>query len=661
LLKLGSGLLQDLPEAVQREWLLSDGLGGYSSSTLIGLNTRRYHGLLVVACQPPVGRMVLLSKVEEVLIVSGQRHELSSNAYPGTVHPRGFERAVAFSLDPLPSVSFEAEGARLTRTIARIHKEPGVVLLYAYDGDRPATLELRPLIACRDHHALQHENPAIDPAVRREGGDVVVQPYLRCPALSIRVQGAEWRSDGVWYRNFEYAQEKHRGLDFREDLYSHGSFSLSLKPGQEVALLAYAGAIPPGRDTLALLQAERTRLRSLALGAESAVGDLRRASDAFLVERGAGGRTVIAGYHWFADWGRDTMIALPGLCLSTGRHREARAILEAFARLVDGGMIPNRFPDDGSAPEYNTVDAALWMVVAVGRYWEATEDGPFVLETLRPAVEAILEGYRRGTRHGIRMTPDGLITQGGAGLQLTWMDAKVDDRVITPRTGKPVEIQALWFNALLIGAALARHAGDASRATEWNRVAASCKKAFLEAFWIEERGYLADVVHEGVPDAKLRPNQLYAVGLPHVLLPRDKAESVLAAVESALLTPVGLRTLAPSDPAYRGRYTGGPAERDAAYHQGTVWPYLMGVYFDALIRLRGEDGKRQARLWLRDFEKHLEDFGVGFVCEVFDGDHPHAPGGTIAQAWSVGEILRIETRVAGRPASLPSEAAPPAR
>jgi predicted glycogen debranching enzyme len=642
LLKLGSHLL-DFSQALTKEWLLTDGLGGYSSSTVLGLNSRRYHGLLVVAQQPPVGRLVLLSKVEDTLVLGGERHELSSNAYPGVIHPRGFERATSFVQDPLPTLTFEVEGARLARTVARVQGESGIVLVYLYEGPQGAFLELRPLVACRDHHALQHENDVLDRRVSREGEDVVFRPYSSGPALALRTSAGEWTTDGHWYRNFEYEQERSRGLDFREDLFSHGFFKVPLQPGRETTLLAYAESIPPARDPQALVRAEKKRLRSLSQGSPGLMGDLRRASAAFLVERPPSGRTVIAGYHWFADWGRDTMIALPGLCLSTSRHKEARGILTEFARHVDSGMIPNRFPDDGGPPEYNTVDAALWMTVAISRYLEATRDKAFV--ELRGAVEKILEGYKRGTRHGIAMQADGLVTQGGPGLQLTWMDAKVGDFVVTPRTGKPVEIQALWYNALHIGAELAQMAGDLVRAAEWTRLAAQAKKSFLESFWIEEKGYLADVVREDSRDESLRPNQLYAIGLPHSLLPRDKAESVLGKVEASLLTPVGMRTLAPTERDYKGRYKGGPQERDGAYHQGTVWPFLMGVYCDGLIRLRGETGKAQARQWLADFSAHLEETGLGYVSEVFDGDAPHAPGGAIAQAWSVAELLRIETRL----------------
>jgi len=643
-------VLRDLAQASRREWLHTDGLGGYASSTVVGLNTRRYHGLLVSASHPPGGRMVLLSKLDETLSVAGRRYELGTNAYPGAVYPRGFEWACSFELDPLPTLAWELEGGTLSRTICRIHDEPMTAVAYRYEGAGAPVLELRVLLAYRDHHALQRENAAVRPAAEREGTDFVLRPYEGAPALRLRLPGASWAADGLWYRAFEYERERERGLDFKEDLFSPGVLRVDLLPGKAVHLLVSAGTLLPALDGERLMAAERRRLRICGGGGEGALPDLRRAADAFIVRRGALGRTVIAGYHWFEDWGRDTMIALPGLCLTTGRQEDARAVLAEYAQHIEGGMIPNRFPDAGQPPEYNSVDAALWMVVAVGRYLEATGDSEFVSTQMAEAVAAIVEGYRAGTLHGIRVGADGLVTQGEEGIQLTWMDARVGREVVTPRRGQPVEVQALWYNALQIGAEVARGAGKMTRAREWAALAGRARESFLRAFWSEERGYLADVVAPGGADYSLRPNQLYALGLPHGLLPRDRAVRVLDAVRRHLLTPVGLRTLSPEHPAYRGRYAGGPAERDAAYHQGTVWPYLAGAYFDAAIRVHGEAGKAEAREWLDAFAVHLDDAGLGTVSEVFDGDAPHTAGGTIAQAWSVGEILRVAVRTGWRPA-----------
>ena len=649
-MRIGSDVLRDLARASLREWLHTDGLGGYASSTVVGMNTRRYHGLLVAATRPPAGRMVLLSKLDETLTVDGQRYELATNAYPGATHPRGFERAASFELDPLPTLAWEVEGGMLWRTVCRIHDEPTTAVAYRYEGDGSPTLELRVLIAYRDHHALQRETAAIRPAGAREGADIVLRPYEGAAPLRLRLPGSTWLPDGLWYRAFEYERERERGLDFREDLFSPGVLRVELLPGRAIHLLASAGHLPPVVDTERLMAAERRRLRVCGGGGEGALPDLRRAADAFVVRRGESGGSVIAGYHWFADWGRDTMIALPGLCLTTGRFEDARAILTEWARHVDRGMLPNRFPEGGETAEYNSVDAALWMVVAIGRYLEATGDAAFVSAQLADVVAAVIEGYRAGTRHGIAVGADALVTQGAPGLQLTWMDARVGKQVVTPRRGRPVEVQALWYNALLVGAEVARAAGKLTRSREWATLAARARDSFLKAFWSEERGHLADVVADDGPDFSLRPNQLYALGLPHVLLPRERAVRVLDAVRRHLLTPVGLRTLSPEHPAYHGRYAGSAAARDAAYHQGTVWPYLAGAYFDAVTRVHGEAGKAEAREWLDGFASHLEEAGVGTVSEVFDGDTPHAPGGAIAQAWSVAEILRVAVRTGWRPA-----------
>jgi predicted glycogen debranching enzyme len=647
-LRLGTEVLRDPTRAAAFEWLLADGLGGYASSTVLGLNARRYHGLLVAALQAPRARLALLSRLDETLVAGGLRYELATNAYPGVVHPRGFEHAASFSLDPLPTLSWEVSGGRLSKTVARVHGEPGLVVSYAWDGEIPVRLELRPLLAYREEHALQRENQALRPEAHRAGDDVIVWPYPALPPLAMRVPGAEFSGDGIWYRQFEYARERERGLDFQEDLWSPGSFSTTLAPRRSAAFLAWVAAVPAACDAAAILAAERRRLRERGSDVDGALGVLRRAADAFVVSHGSTGRRIVAGYHGVEERGRDAMIALPGLCLATGRHREARSVLAEFAGQVVVGLVPGRSPGDGRPPELESSDASLWMAVATHRYLDATRDAEFARDVLRPALAAAIEGLRAGARHDMRITPDGLVTQGASGPQLTGRDARPGWRVPAPRGGCAVEVQALWLNALLVGAELARLAGEGERAAEWTALAGRTRQSALRAFWSEDAGYLADVVDGGPPDLSLRPNQLFAIGLPHALLPREKALRVLAAVRRELLTPVGLRTLAPSDPAYRGRCEAVAGSHDAAYHQGTAWPCLMGVYFDAAIRLLGEDGKREAIEWLRGFSFHLEEAGLGFVSQAFDGDAPHTPCGAIAQACSVAELLRVAERLPAR-------------
>jgi len=397
------------------------------------------------------------------------------------------------------------------------------------------------------------------------------------------------------------------------------------------------------RDGQALLARERARREALAApaGEDAVERRLRLAADQFLVRRGEGW-TVIAGYPWFADWGRDAMIALPGLCLASGRFEEAKGILRAFAAAVDRGMLPNRFPDSGEEPEYNTVDASLWFFVAAWRYLEASGDPAFVRDELLPALDDVLAWHGRGTRYGIAVDADGLLRAGEPGVQLTWMDARVDGREVTPRTGKPVEIEALWVNALRIMAALHERFERPARARILARLADAAASRFLELFWNEAEGCLDDVVSGSTCDASLRPNQLWALALPFELVPEAMAKRVLAKVEKELLTPVGLRTLAPGHAEYHPRYEGGPAVRDGAYHQGTVWPFLLGPYCDALLRYGGARGRSRARRLVRALVgRSLGEACVGSISEIFDAEAPHTPRGAFAQAWSVAELLRV--------------------
>ncbi|MFY9820077.1 MAG: amylo-alpha-1,6-glucosidase [Thermoanaerobaculia bacterium] len=640
----------DFARATSYEWLETDGLGGWASSSIVGAHTRRYHGLLVAATRPPVGRMVLLSRLDETITVDGASWDLSCNQYPGAVHPRGFEHLESFCRGVFPVFEYAVgagRGVRLRKTVAAIGGEPTVLVLYELlAAPGPVHLELRPFFAGRDYHSLGHANES----VHREGafaaGRLAYRSYDGLPEVFLRVPGSAWTPSPDWYRAFEYAREQERGLDFQEDLFTPGTFSLALAPGERLGVIV-STADPSGRDAFALLASERARRQALLdrfgnFGqADPFCLALVAAADPFIVRRGEGLHTVIAGYPWFSDWGRDTMIALPGLCLATRRSDEAKGILRAFARSVSQGMIPNRFPDSGEEPEYNTVDATLWLFVAVWRYLQKTDDKDFVLGELLPALEDVVAWHRRGTRHGIHEAADGLLAAGEPGWQLTWMDAKVGDQVITPRAGKPVEIQALWANAQWILARLLELAGRAADAADLDRRALAVRSRFADLFWNESAGCLYDVIDgSGDRDASLRPNQLIALALPFPLLDDDRAARVLAVIEEKLLTPVGLRTLSPDDPRYRPVYKGGPWERDSAYHQGTVWPWLLGPYLTALVRLRGDEGRRQGRERLAGLQAHLGEAGIGSISEIFDGDPPHAPRGCIAQAWSVAEVLR---------------------
>jgi predicted glycogen debranching enzyme len=658
----------DLDAALRREWLETNGIGGFASSTIVGLNTRRYHGLLVAATKPPVGRVVMLSKVEETLFIDGQPFDLSANRYPGVVHPQGFRYLKQFRLDPFPVFTYDVEGIEIEKTVFMIDGENSTVMQYESRNNNHAEspkslhLEIRPLIAFRDYHSTTHENGAINPAVEEIPGSARVTPYQGLPSLHLAHNAVELQRTGAWYRNFEYDAERERGLNFQEDLFNPLVLRFDLRLSRQASIIASteqrdaakAGEYRPAEIT------RRRNARTSPVLTDDFARTLAAAADQYIVHRGEQ-KTVIAGYHWFSDWGRDTMIALPGLTLPTGRHDVARSILRTFAKHVDQGMLPNRFPDAGETPEYNTVDATLWFLEAARAYLVYTGDMEFVRKELYAVFADILSWHVRGTRYGIKVDASGLLASGQEGVQLTWMDAKVGDWVVTPRRGKPVEIQALWYNALCIMEDLARKFGDDAGQKRYRHMATVASLSFNRLFWNEKAGCLYDVTNSAPPDASIRPNQVFAISLPHSMLSSDRAKSVVEKIQEHLLTPYGLRTLAPSDPQYQGRYTGGPLERDGAYHQGTVWPWLMGPFITAYLKVNGnsEAARRQASEWLSPLRDHLADGGLGHISEILDGDAPQRPCGCIAQAWSVAEVLRayVEDVQGVRPAPTPGIAA----
>jgi glycogen debranching enzyme len=623
------------PTTDDAEWLEADGLGGFAFGTADTIRTRRYHGLLVVA--PQATRFVLVNGVEAWVELAGETVALSSQPYqPGIIHPDGASRIADFTIEPWPTWAFALpDGSRLSLEVLVAPGTGQTTMRWRRSAAGPATLHVRLLLSGRDYHALHHENPAFrfDP-IGRADGVVTWQPYPDVPPIA--AHGGTYAHEPTWYRQFLYTEEAARGLDCLEDLAAPGILSWDLGAG-EATLALRADRLP----AQPVGEAERA-LRA-------AIPPVQRAALAHLVTCGER-LTLIAGYPWFTDWGRDTFIALRGVLLTTGRHEAARAVLLAWAGLVSEGMLPNRFPDGGGAPEFNAVDASLWFVVAVHDLLAVADVPEAEAARLRAACTAILEGYAAGTRYGIRMDADGLLACGQAGVQLTWMDAKVGDWVVTPRIGKPVEVQALWINALAI-------AGAWPDGARWAAIEAQARAAFLARFPDPATGGLADVVDpDGVPgtaDRRVRPNQVFAAGgLPHACVPPAVARSVLALVEARLLTPLGLRTLDPADPAYRGRYEGGVRDRDGAYHQGTVWPWLLGPFVEAWLRLRDNApaAKAEARdRFLPALHAHLHAAGLGSVSEIADGDAPHTPRGCPFQAWSVGELLRIEAMLKADP------------
>ncbi len=635
------------------EWLEADGLGGFASGTSTGVRSRRYHGLLLVATTPPTGRVMLVNGLEAWIDTRGGRYFLSSQHYaPDVLHPDGVRRLEDFSNDPWPKWIYRLEdGTVIEHELFVRHGAPVTALLWRLREPRPdVTLSVRPLLSGRDYHSTHHENPAFRFEADVSGRSVSWRPYEGLPSI-MALSNARYDHRPEWYRNFAYEEERLRGLDSIEDLASPGVLTWDLSSPAVMMLTTDALPSPAGSDrpeTVYESVREDERQRRVFPSI------LHRAADAYLVRRGEG-KTIVAGYPWFTDWGRDTFIALRGLCVASGRLEEARDILLAWAGAVSEGMLPNRFPDQGDAPEYNSVDASLWYVLAVHEFLSAagasgrTPLKPEDREALQAAVTAILEGYAAGTRYGIRLDTDGLIACGVPGVQLTWMDSKIGDWVVTPRTGKPVEVQALWLNALFIAS---EWPGEQS--ARWKSALISGMEAFRARFWNEADGCLFDVVdvnHEaGTADPTFRPNQILAIGgLPLMLLEQEMARRVVDAVESRLVTPLGLRTLAPGSPGYASRYEGNGSERDSRYHQGTVWPWLMGPFVEAWIRVRGstDEARAEARRKFVVPLLQLAERTGGHLPEIADGDPPHTPRGCPNQAWSVGELLRVEASIVG--------------
>ena len=626
-----------LPGQGRAEWLEADGLGGFASGTTSGIRTRRYHGLLLPATTPPAGRIVLVNGLEVWADTAAGSIALSSQRYaPDVTHPDGASRIVTFATDPWPRWTYALpDGSRVEHECFVRHGSPFTVLAWRLvDGKAPVRLHVRPLLSGRDYHALHHENPAFRFDADTSAGRIVWRPYPGIPPIVALTNGAYAHAPD-WYRNFLYEEERARGLDDVEDLASPGMLTFEL--GADEATLCLTTDPAATADVAALRATERKRRARFP-------SRLQRAADAYVVARGAG-KTIVAGYPWFTDWGRDTFIALRGLCLATGRLDDARDILLEWSRHVSDGMLPNRFPDQGEMPEYNSVDAALWFVVAVHDFLEAAKQRGRLAakadrKTLEDAVDAILAGYARGTRHGIHVDDDGLLAAGVPGLQLTWMDAKVGDWVVTPRIGKPVEVQALWLNALRIGAA---------RTERWAEMHARAQASFEARFWNELLGCLHDVVdpdhRKGTVDGGFRSNQILAVGgLPFPVIEGERARRIVDTVEPRLWASIGLRSLAPGSASYAPHYEGGVRERDAAYHQGTIWPWLLGAFVDAWVRVRGgtREAKAQARArFLAPLLAHLDEAGLDHVSEIVDAEPPHTARGCPFQAWSVGEAIRI--------------------
>ncbi len=678
MLDWGREICGRLETAEPREWLCTNGIGGFASGTVAGTLTRRYHGLLLAALQPPLGRTLLVAKLDETMAYGGLRRALFTNRWAGgAVDPQGYRQIERFRVEgTTPIWTYSVADALLEK---RVWMEPGANTTYvryhlARAGE-PATLEMKALVNYRDYHGSTR-GPGWQMRVEAVPKGLRVVAFEGARPFLLLADGAAVDPAHDWYERFERAREVERGLDAQEDHLHAGTFRATLPPGGTLTFVLSAEDAPSlegapawerrRRHEEGVLESWRQAYPA-ARGAPPWVQQLVLAADQFIVRRplpddpdgqpaGAsrtggplaseswpGGMSVIAGYHWFGDWGRDTMIALPGLALSTGRPEVARRILTTFARFVDQGMLPNRFPDAGEVPEYNTVDATLWYFEAVRAYHAATMDDG-LLKVLFPVLEEIVRWHQKGTRYGIAVDPaDGLLRAGEPGVQLTWMDAKVGDWVVSPRIGKPVEVNALWYNALRAMAGFARRLRQP--ADPWETLAERTRAGF-DRFWNAGAGYCFDVLDgPGGHEDALRPNQIFAVSLPESPLSRERQLQVVEACARHLLTSFGLRSLAPGHPQYQGRYAGGPRERDGAYHQGTMWGWLLGPFALAHLRVSGDPAAAVA--YLEPMAYHLADYGVGSLAEIFDGDAPFTPYGCIAQAWTVAETLRAWMEITG--------------
>ncbi|MBW7884791.1 MAG: amylo-alpha-1,6-glucosidase [Caldilineaceae bacterium] len=638
-------ICSNLAVASTREWLVTNGLGGYAAGTVAGVLTRRYHGLLVAALKPPLGRTLLVAKLDDSATYDGRDYPLSANVWQGgAVDPQGFHQIDRFYLDgTTPVWEYRYADAVLEKRIWMQQGENTTYVRYVLRrASRPLQLALKALVNYRDYHGSTHggdwrmQIEALANGLRVTAYDAATPFYL----LS---DGAQATPRHEWYRNFSLSVEAYRGLDSTEDHLYVGDFVATLQPGEALTVVVSTNATPnlDGARAYADQKAyEAQLLAQAALPREGAVEQLVLAAGQFVVSRPSAtdpnGHSVIAGYPWFGDWGRDTMIALPGLTLTTGRPEIAASILRTFAGFVDQGMLPNRFPDAGETPEYNTADATLWYVEAIRAYLAATGDDALVRD-LYPVLQEIIDWHVRGTRYRIHVDPqDGLLYAGEPGVQLTWMDAKVGDWVVTPRIGKAVELNALWYNALRSMADFARRLGEDP--APYDRLADQVQAGFGR-FWHEELGYCNDVLDtpDG-DDASLRPNQILAASLPHSPLSPAQQQAVVDICARQLLTPHGLRSLAAGERSYVAHYGGTPYARDSAYHQGTVWAWLIGPF--VLAHLRVYQDKAVARSYLAPLLRHLCDHGLGSISEIFDAAAPFTPRGCFAQAWSVAELLR---------------------
>ena len=646
-----SSVTKNYEVAKTREWLIANGLGSYASSTIIGLNTRGYHGLLVASIDPPVRRTLFLSKLEEELEVGGKKYLLAVNKYPGATYPQGYLHLEQFRFERYPIFVYRAGNAILEKTVFMPYGDNTTIVTYrVLESDGPVKLSVYPIVNHRDFHGRSREDPRWNFAQTLNTKGVEIRAFHGATTLYLQSDIAQYTPTGFWYKNFVY--ENSADAEDKEDQYNTGYFSARVEQGSQISILASLRP-QPTFSTEGMRFREMQRIRSLSdrlPRADSFFESLASVADTFLVKRKSTSmKSVIAGYHWFGDWGRDSMVSIPGLTLVTKREEEGKEIVRTFLQYQKEGLIPVTLPDGGNEPNYQSADSSLWLIYACHAIYSETGSLDFV-SIMYPKLQETISAYAKGTRFGIRMDEDGLVSAGDESSALTWMDAKIDGKPVTPRFGKPVEISALWYNALCSMERFARDLKKESDAHSYKVISEKAKASFNEKFWDEEKKCLHDVLVDNVGDGRTRPNQIFAVSLPYPVLEESRWRSILSVVETELLTPVGLRSLSPLDPEYKGTYTGTRRERDLAYHQGTAWPWLLGSFITAYVRVFSADAKTLAfvRQLYTPFIKRMQEGGIGSISEVYDGEPPNTPRGCISQSWSVAELLRSYARDANQ-------------
>jgi len=674
-------ILSNFDKAIQMEWIVTNGLGGYASSTTLGINTRKYHGLLVASFNPPTDRRVLLSKLDEEIETESKKYSLGSNEFKESIQPLGYRFLSGFSLTPFPTYKYDLHGIRLMKTIFMPHEKNATAVLYdvSNSNESEVLIHISPLVNSRHFHSITNKNELTWNFTQEASKEaVIIQPSTLVSTLLLFSSDGQYVTGEKWIREVCFRADKARGESHLDDVFRPGQFDIQIAPNErkEFYFLAVAGkSLSETKKTFSsihsksmkiedLYQSELNHQRSLLtlfkdrhpdVVMEDWLKRLILATDSFIVKRlSTQTKSVIAGYHWFEDWGRDSLISLPGLTLATGRFEDAKEILLTFKQYCQKGIIPNRFPDHaGDKPEYNTVDATLWYFNAVLQFLKYTGDFDFVREQLWEILQFIMEHHIQGTHYDIHMDQDGLISHGP---QLTWMDAMIDNHAVTPRDGKAVEIQALWYNALKTMQLLATRFKQREDAEKYANLSEKVRGSFREKFWHNQKGYLFDVIYDNVRDPSLRPNQIIAVLLDFSMLEEEKSAGVVGVVWKSLFGVYGLRTLSPEDPRYIGKYSGDWAHRNKAYHNGTVWAWLLGPFVTAFLRVKNFEEKWRAFAFQNFLQPLFQDeifrVGLGTISEIFDGDAPHESKGCISQAWSVAEPLRayIEDVMLKRPA-----------